>query len=100
MKPASLSAQPVQAVPMADIAPLALFLEQADVCCEQAREAARLKRFRSALGLFATASALCRHVECNGDEAQIVLAKQRLLELSHESATYSELARGIRRSPR
>jgi len=100
MKPALPASRLVPAVPMADIAPLALFLEQADVCCEQAREAARLKRFRSALGLFATASALCRHVECNGDEAQVVLAKQRLSELSHESATYGELARGVRRSPR
>jgi len=100
MKPASSIPQPVPAVPLAEGAPLSLFLEQADVCCEQAREAARLKRFRSALGLFATASALCRHVECNGDETQIALAKQRLRELSHESATYGELARGVRRSPR
>lgn len=100
MKPALPTPQPVPAVPMADIASYTLLLEQAEVCCEQAREAARLKRFRSALGLFATASALCRHVECNGDDAQIVLAKQRLSELSHESATYGELARGARRSPR
>jgi len=100
MKPALPISRPVQAVPLADIAPFTLLLEQADVCCEQAREAARLKRFRSALGLFATASALCRHVECNGDEEQIALAKQRLSDLAHESAAYGELARGPRRSTR
>ncbi len=86
--------------PVADISSLSVFLEQAEVCREQAREAARLKRFRSALGLFATASALCRHVESKGDEAQIALAQERLQSLSLESTTYGELARSARRSSR
>lgn len=83
---------------LADPSPLSRLLEEAEVCCEQAREAGRLKRFRSALGLFATANALCRHVASNGDEAQIALAKERLQGLAHESAIYGELARGARRS--
>lgn len=100
VKPATPLSRPVQAPPAADISPLALFLEQAEVCREQARDAARLKRFRSALGLFATACALCRHVESKGDEAQIALAQERLLSLSVESTTYGELARAARRSSR
>ena len=99
VKPATATSRPVQTPPVAD-SPLMLFLEQAEVCREQAREAARLKRFRSALGLFATASALCRHVESKGDEAQIALAQERLLSLSIESTTYGELARTARRSSR
>lgn len=100
-KPAAPLARPVK-VPVAPVAdsPLALCLEQAEVCREQAREAASLKRFRSALGLFATASALCRHVESNGDEAQIALAQERLQSLSIESTTYGELARAARRGSR
>ena len=97
-KPANSSSRPVQVPLVADISPLLLFLEQAEVCREQAREAARLKRFRAALGLFATASALCRHVESKGDEAQIALAQERLRSLSLESSTYGELARTARRS--
>jgi hypothetical protein len=105
IKPAIASVSPTSlpsaaVPPLEDIAPFATFLDQAEVCREQAREAARLKRFRSALGLFATASALCRHVESHGNEAQIALAQERLQGLSLESATYGELARTARRSSR
>lgn len=69
------------------------FLEQAEVCREQARDAARLKRFRAALGLFSTAAALCRRVkaEPNTDEATLLLADERLHQIDLESATYTEL---------
>lgn len=100
VKPVSPSSQVTKVVSVGELPPLSLLLEQAEVCREQAREAARLKRFRSALGLFATASALCRHVESKGDEAQTALAQERLQSLSLESATYGELARGARRSSR
>ncbi len=99
VKPVTAPARPVQAPPVVD-SPLMLFLEQAEVCREQARDAARLKRFRSALGLFATALALCRHVESKGDETQIALAQERLRSLSVESTTYGELARTARRGSR
>lgn len=100
IKPVSSPVRPAEIVPVADISPLFTFLEQAEVCREQAREAARLNRFRSALGLFATASALCRHVESNGDTALIALAQERLQSLSLESTTYGELARTTRRASR
>lgn len=102
LKPATLSASSLsgQVVPAPEPESLFVFLDQAEVCREQAREAARLKRFRSALGLFATASALCRHVLATGDEAQAALAGERLQSLSVESATYGELARGAKRSSR
>ena len=35
-------------------------LQQAEICREQAQEAARMKRFKAARGLFATAIALCQ----------------------------------------
>lgn len=79
---------------------LSSFLEQAEICREQAREAARLKRFRSALGLFATASALCRHVVSNGSDGERSLASERLGSLSLEMATYNDLAIIARRSQR
>ena len=34
------------------------FVEQAEICCEQARSAARLNRYGAACGLFSTATAL------------------------------------------
>jgi len=75
-------------------------LEQAEVCREQARDAARLKRFRAALGLFVTAANLCRHAltkagdEKTGlDNAVLALATERLSQIDVEMATYTELAR-------
>ena len=80
------------------IAPISSFLAQADVCREQAREAAHLKRYKSSLGLFATASALCRYVLTKGEPSDAALASERLKSLSVEMASYSELARGAHRS--
>ncbi|RYX81470.1 hypothetical protein EON83_24055 [bacterium] len=86
--------------PSAEIPALMIYLEQAEVCREQAREAARLKRFRAALGLFSTASALCRHVALHGREAERTLASDFLATLAIEMATYNDLARGSQRAAR
>ncbi len=91
---------PSAASPLVEAASFSTFLQQAEVCREQAREAARLKRFRSALGLFATASALFRHVSSNGSETERGVASEQLSSLALEMATYSDLARTSHRSSR
>ena len=70
-------------------------LQQAEICREQARDAARLKRFRAAFGLFSTAAALCRHVFTlkENDENTKNLAAECLHQIDIEMATYAELAR-------
>lgn len=76
------------------------FVEQAEVCREQARHAASLKRFHAALGLFATAATLCRHAATlEGDASVTLQIKDRLQQIELEAATYYELAR-LRESPR
>lgn len=68
------------------------YLEQADICCEQARSAALKKRFVAALGLFRTAQSLySRAVALGGDACNE--ARERLQNLSGEIAAYAELAR-------
>ena len=71
-------------------------LEQANICCEQARTAARLKRYTAARGLFVTAIALChRAIALNGTarpQAEICLG-----QLHNEMSAYSELARSMER---
>ena len=70
------------------------FLEQAEVCREQARDAANLKRFHAALGLFATAATLCRHaVTLENDAGATLLIHERLQQIELEAASYYELAR-------
>ena len=70
------------------------FLEQAEVCREQARDAANLKRFHAALGLFATAATLCRHASTlESDANATLLIQDRLQQIELEAATYYELAR-------
>ena len=70
------------------------FLEQAEVCREQARDAANLKRFHAALGLFATAATLCRHaVTLENDASATSQIQDRLQQIELEAATYYELAR-------
>ena len=70
------------------------FLEQAEVCREQARDAANLKRFHAALGLFATAATLCRHaVTLESDDSATLLIQERLQQIEVEAAGYYELAR-------
>lgn len=77
------------------------FLEQAEVCREQAREAARLKRFGAALGLFATAATLCRHVKSIETDARACSQiDDRLRQIDLEAATYSELARATQKLAR
>ena len=89
-------------------------LQQAEICREQAQEAARMKRFKAARGLFATAIALCQsalsacaarnkerapdaapvNVTENPDDAAI---QAYLQQLNIEMATYSDLARSMER---
>ena len=96
-------------------------LQQAEICRTQAQEAARMKRFKAARGLFATAIALCQSAlsACaarnkerkseialdasenlsgdailEGDDAAI---QAYLQQLNIEMATYSDLARSMER---
>ncbi len=70
------------------------FIEQAEVCREQARDAASLKRFHAALGLFATAATLCRHaVTLEADTSASLLIQDQLRQIEVEAASYYELAR-------
>lgn len=73
-------------------------LLQAEICREQARDAARLKRFRAAFGLFSTAAALCRHVASvvENDEGTRRLAAEQLHQIDLEMATYAEYARAAK----
>lgn len=70
-------------------------LQQAEICREQARDAARLKRFGAAFGLFTTAATLCRHVfgAEQTDPSVRDLALERLHQIDTEMAAYAELAR-------
>lgn len=71
-------------------------LEQADICCEQARAAASLKRFTAARGLFNTAVALCQRAVALDGVARAE-AEGRLRQLHSEMSVYSELARSKER---
>lgn len=72
------------------------YMQQAEICCEQARAAARLKRLKAACGLFATAqSLLTRAVSLGGDACSE--ARERLNSISAEMATYCELAKSAAR---
>ena len=79
-------------VPLAPFVPLSS-LEQAEICREQARDAARLRRFKAAFGLFSTAAALCRHALASGADADQATACLRSID--SEMAAYSELARSM-----
>ena len=83
------------AIPATPVPVVSPFLEQAEVCREQARDAARLKRFCAALGLFATASALCGHALKNPalDDPTRARVQEYLEQIDLEVSTYSELAR-------
>ena len=80
----------------ADSATYKEFLEQAEVCREQAHDAARLKRYKAACGLFATAIALCNRAITLGGDA-CTEAKDALHQMQMEMATYVELARSMER---
>ncbi len=100
-------------------------LQQAEICREQAQEAARMKRFKAARGLFATAIALCQRAlnacadrkKDNGVAASASISEPETNENAHagaikaddvaieaylqqlniEMATYSDLARSMER---
>ena len=82
--------------PSSDCATYLDCLEQAEICREQARAAARLKRFKAARGLFSTAIALCRQAMLLGGEA-CSEAKDRLRQLNDEMLAYTELAKSMER---
>ena len=69
-------------------------IEQADVCCREARLAARMKRLRAACGLFETALSLLRHAVQLGGAIKNE-ATERLSQISTEAAIYAELCRDI-----
>ena len=66
-------------------------LDQADICREQACEAARLQRFTAALGLFSTATCLYQRADAL-DGAARPEARERLSQLNVEISAYTELA--------
>jgi len=75
-------------------------LLQADICCEQARAAARLKRLDAACGLFSTAqSLLLRAINSSGEACSEACneARERLNSISAEMAAYCELAKSAAR---
>lgn len=69
---------------------------QAEICCEEARAAARLKRFEAACGLFSTAQLLLQRIAETGGEWRAE-ACERLRSVSFELAAYRELARSVSR---
>lgn len=78
-------------------------LWQAEICCEQARAAARLKRLHAACGLFATAqSLLTRAIASSGDLCVEACddAREKLKNITSEMATYADLAKSAARPMR
>ena len=72
------------------------YIDQAEVCREQASEAARLQRFSAAWGLFDTAIALCINaISVGGEKAND--ASDILRGIRNEQAAYSELAKSLKR---
>ena len=69
---------------------------QAELCCEEARAAARLRRFEAACGLFSTAQSLLQRIAETGGEWRSE-ACERLRGVSFEMAAYRELARSVSR---
>ena len=67
-------------------------IEQADVCCREARLAARMKRLRAACGLFETALSLLRRAAQFGGAIKNE-AIERLSQITTEAAIYAELCR-------
>lgn len=73
-------------------------LREAAVCGEQAREAARIKRWHAASGLFSTAIALCRQAEqVSADEQERAETLLLLHQLTQELSVYAELTRSLNR---
>lgn len=80
----------------AAVSPPVSCLHQAEICREQARDAARRRRFSAAFGLFMTATVLCRHALSlqEIDEITRSLASEQLMQINLEMATYGELFKG------
>lgn len=74
-------------------------LEQAEICREQARDAVRLKRFKAALGLFSTASALCKRAYGfqDADDQVRAAAFDAMCQIDSEVATYAEFFQSMER---
>ncbi|HVF10857.1 MAG TPA: hypothetical protein VNA16_08650 [Abditibacteriaceae bacterium] len=72
------------------------FVQEAELCCEHARLAARLKRFEASRGLFLTAAALY-HRAITAAGTCYPSIENRLREIELEMAAYSELARSMAR---
>lgn len=74
-------------------------LEQVEICCEQARDAARFKRFLAAAGLFSTAVALCRRALSSTriNDASRSTLKECVDRISGEMAAHAQLARSMNR---
>lgn len=71
-------------------------LEQAEICSDQARQAARMRRYKAARGLFSTASQLYRRaIELAG--GALPEALERLHQIDVEAAAYTELDRSMAR---
>ncbi len=74
-------------------------LEQVEICCEQARDASRCRRFQAAIGLFSTAVALCRRALSFAkiDDATRQVVRDKLERVSDEMAIYAQLAQSMKR---
>ena len=86
-----------KAAPATEESPYLSCLQQAEICCEQARDAARLKRIEAACGLFSTAQSLLKRAVEIGGEA-CVEARERLASITTEMSAYCELSRTQRAS--
>ncbi len=71
-------------------------IEEAEICCEQARLAARARRFRAARGLFSTATALYQRALLQDGVCYESIVR-RLKQIELEVATYAELAGSLAR---
>ena len=77
-----------------EVAPYQDCLAQAEICHEQAREAASLKRYTAARGLFATAVSLYQRATDLGGAPH---SEEALRQLNTEMFAYSELTRSLNR---
>ena len=76
--------------PTVETAPYQDCLTQAEICREQAREAASLKRYAAARGLFSTAVSLYQRATALGGGLH---SEEALRQLNTEMFAYSELTR-------
>lgn len=74
-------------------------LSEVEICCEQARDASRCRRFGAAVGLFSTAVALCRRALASAkiDDATRQTLREKIERVSSEMAAHAQLARSMQR---